>query len=517
MNPVACWMDRSAKAGRLSGMPTPIPQAGAGLRGRTPRFLSFAPDEVIMSKWIERLKRALGLDDRSLSRAPRRRGVRLRLETLEDRVTPAAPVITIDHSVLAYTEDTPTENVAIVIDSALTVTDADSTNLVGATVQITGNHAPLGGRPLLQLRRLAQWSDGDVQRGDRRVGLRRRSPQCPAMRRCCGRCVTRTPATRRTRWTGQSPSRSMTGTDTGMDGRAISVTASNDAPILYAAGPRLVSITAGGTLGNNASDFSSISGDGRYVAFSSTASNLVIGDNNTSRDVFVKDLVTGTITLVSTDAAGAQGNDASGGPLSISSDGRYVAFTSAATNLVPGNPFRSFGDIYVKDLVTGAITRASTAADGTLGNGNPSLPSISSDGRYVSFTSNATNLVADDTNFQDDIFVKDLATGTIIRASTDAAGTQANGGSPYSSSISSDGRYVAFTSNATNLVPGVDNNNSPDVFVKDLTTGTITRISSDAGGALGNKSSLAPSMSSDGRYVAFYSNSNKSGGRRYQR
>src|SRR5262245_6271977 len=159
-----------------------------------------------------------------------------------------------------------------------------------------------------------------------------------------------------------------------------------------------------------------ISANGQYVAFHSSESDLVTGDTNNTYDVFVRDIQTGTVTRVSTDANGNQSTSPSGDGLhgsfnpSISADGRYVAFQSDATNLVPGDntlPGTTFhpDNVYVKDVKTGAITRLSVDSNGNLGNGNSFYPHISADGRYVVFASDASNLVPDDTNGSTDLFV----------------------------------------------------------------------------------------------------------------
>jgi hypothetical protein len=268
---------------------------------------------------------------------------------------------------------------------------------------------------------------------------------------------------------------------------------------------------SGGQADKDSGTFS-ISADGGYVAFSSAADNLVAGDINGFSDVFVKNLLTGAIVLASTDASGGQAdaNSSTFSAPSISADGRYVAFESVADNLVTGDT-NGKTDIFVKDLQTGAIVNASTdsnggEADGPVRRGATTLstnPSISADGHYVAFQSAATNLVADDTNGQQDIFVKDLQTGAIVLASTDASGGQADFGG-IDPSISADGRYVAFQSFADNLVAG-DTNAANDIFVKDLDTGAIVRASTDANGGEADSDSYAPSISADGRYVAFYS------------
>jgi Tol biopolymer transport system component len=262
-----------------------------------------------------------------------------------------------------------------------------------------------------------------------------------------------------------------------------------------------ISVANDGTQGNGLSYEPSISADGRYVAFSSNASNLVSGDTNSENDIFVYDLQTGTTKRISVASDGTQGNQDSYNP-SISADGRYVAFRSSATNLVSGDT-NNTTDIFVNDLQTGTTKRISIASDGTQGNQDSYNPSISADGRYVAFGSSATNLVSGDTNGASDIFVNDLQTGTTKRISVATDGTQGNNSSS-APSISADGRYVAFYSNASNLVSG-DTNGAYDIFVYDLQTGTTKRISVASDGTQGNNNSLSPSISGNGRYVAFSS------------
>jgi Tol biopolymer transport system component len=265
----------------------------------------------------------------------------------------------------------------------------------------------------------------------------------------------------------------------------------------------LVSVSSSGVQGNGSSYSPSISADGRYVAFYSLASNLVTADTNLYEDVFVRDRQAGTTERVSVSSAGAQGNSSSYTP-SISADGRYVAFRSYATNLVSGN-VNGYSDIFVRDRQTGTTTRVSVANAGYEGNNDSSSPSISADGRYVAFASLASNLVsgAGDTNGVEDIFVRDRQTGTTERVSVSSAGTQGNGASS-SPSISADGRYVAFYSLASNLVSG-DTNGTFDIFVRDRQTGTTELVSVSSSGVQGNSASSSPSISADGRYVAFYS------------
>jgi Tol biopolymer transport system component len=265
--------------------------------------------------------------------------------------------------------------------------------------------------------------------------------------------------------------------------------------------PTMVRVSESETAeGNNESIYPSISADGRYVAFYSLANNLVDGDTNGAYDIFVRDLVSGTIELVSTGNAG-QGNNSSYAP-SISADGKYVAFESSATNLVDGDT--GYSDIFVRDLENGTTELVSTGSGGP-GNHHSGTPRISADGRHVAFRSHATNLVDGDTNGNvNDIFVRDLENGTTVLASTGSAG-QANSDS-REASISADGRYVAFRSQANNLVDG-DTNGAHDIFVRDLVSSTTVLVSTGSAGQ-GDGDSLSPSISAEGKHVAFISYAN---------
>ncbi|MEZ4593713.1 MAG: hypothetical protein R3D55_21600, partial [Chloroflexota bacterium] len=225
-----------------------------------------------------------------------------------------------------------------------------------------------------------------------------------------------------------------------------------------------VSVDSNGTPGNENSDYPGISADGRYVAFHSTANNYVPNDTTNSSDIFVHDRVTDETTIVSISSSGEYGNFQSMYP-SVSADGRYVAFESLATNLVPNQTTNPFLDVYVHDRNTGNTAIASVTSDGTSGNSDSNRPKISPDGRYVAFGSNASNLVSDDTNGEPDAFVYDRITEETIILSRTNDGAEANSGSG-TVCLSNEGRYAAFISDASNLVPD-DDNGRIDVFVYD--------------------------------------------------
>jgi Tol biopolymer transport system component len=264
-----------------------------------------------------------------------------------------------------------------------------------------------------------------------------------------------------------------------------------------------ISVDSAGNLGNSGSASNSISADGRFVAFTSDGSNIVPGDTNNNNDIFVRDTLTNTTTRVSVDSAGNQGNGNSNSA-SISADGRFVAFTSGASNIVPGDT-NNRNDIFVRDTITNTTTNVSVDSAGNQGNNGSFTPSISADGWFVAFISSASNIVPGDTNNRNDIFVRDRLTNTTTNVSVDSAGNQGNSASA-SPSISADGRFVAFASSAFNLVPG-DTNSTGDIFVRDTLTNTTTRVSVDSANNQGNSDSTSPSISANGRFVAFGSNS----------
>jgi len=248
-----------------------------------------------------------------------------------------------------------------------------------------------------------------------------------------------------------------------------------------------VSTTSAGGEANDKSYGSSISGDGRYVAFYSTATNL---GGSGPVDVYLKDATSGSIIGVAANVGVSQFY----GPnsLDISNDGHYLAYMA----FVGDN-----AQIYRYNIVTTATELASSKANGTAGDGSTMRPTISSDGRYVAFVSSDTDLVSGDTNDKNDIFVKDMQTGSVGRISIDSSGTQANDNSS-DPSISADGRYVAFWSDASNLIDG-DTNGTYDVFVHDNQTKNTTRVSTDASGSELVAGSAYPSISADGNFVAF--------------
>lgn len=261
----------------------------------------------------------------------------------------------------------------------------------------------------------------------------------------------------------------------------------------------IISVSSTGTQGNGPSVSPSLSTDGRFVAFQSLASNLVPGDTNGVSDIFVRDRVAQTTERV----CGVQGNGSSSAP-AISADGNFVAFSSAATNLVPGDTNNQL-DIFVCNRGTGAIQRVSVSSNGTQGDGDSILPAINADGTVVGFKSLADNLVSGDTNGVVDVFVRDRAAGTTERISVNTTGGNANDFS-FPPSLSNDGRYVAFGSFATNLVAN-DANHSSDVFVRDRRNAFTVLVDRNALGveANGGVPDIAPAISGNGKQVAFVS------------
>lgn len=275
-------------------------------------------------------------------------------------------------------------------------------------------------------------------------------------------------------------------------------------------GVERVSVDSSGAQAQGTSDQAAISANGRFVAFASDAPDLVPNDTNEGPDIFVHDRRTHTTTRVSINSSGHEAlffdsdfeSPASGRP-SISPDGRYVTFDSNAWNLIRQRIDNEFEDVFVHDRETGATTQVSLTSSSALANGLSYNPSISADGRFVAFSSFATNLSVNDTNEDQDIFVRDRKLGTTTRVSLSSDGVPAERGSA-SPAISGDGRWIAFVSGATTLVPN-DTNGSADIFVYERTTATVSRVSLSSSGGQANASSTAPAISADGRIVVFQS------------
>jgi Tol biopolymer transport system component len=197
--------------------------------------------------------------------------------------------------------------------------------------------------------------------------------------------------------------------------------------------------------------------------------------------------------------------EANGSSLNVrsSDDGRFVVFTTNATNLIP-NDTNVLGDIVLKDRQTGALTCMSCLPDGTVGTGASTQPSLSGDGRFVAFQSAASNLVTGDTNGAIDVFVREIASGVISRVNLDSNGMQTITGTSGQARLSQDGRFVSFASLATNLVSG-DTNSVSDIFIRDRQASTTTRVSLTAAGAQTDGASTAAAMSADGNYIVFTS------------
>jgi Tol biopolymer transport system component len=330
----------------------------------------------------------------------------------------------------------------------------------------------------------------------------------------------------------------------------------------------LVSVNAAGTDSGSGESYGSvISADGRFVAFSSEADNLVATDTNGMRDAFVRDLESGTTTLVSFNNAGTNSGNGDSRPSAISPDGRFVAFSSEADDLVatdtngasdvfvrdlqlgtttlvsvnlagtdsapvgtlgygsyspvitPDGRFVAFvsyafvhtdasgdGDVFIRDLDSGTTTLVSVNIHGT-GQGECILRAITDDGQFVAFECFGSNLVDKDTNVNWDVFVRDLDSGTttLVSVNKDGTGSGLGGDSEYSS-MSSDGRFVAFSSKAIDLVATDTNSTTSDVFVRDLQLGNTILVSvNDAGTDSGNGKSYNHEITADGQFVAFSS------------
>jgi Tol biopolymer transport system component len=322
-----------------------------------------------------------------------------------------------------------------------------------------------------------------------------------------------------------------------------------------------VSVRSDGGQANAASDASAVSADGRWIAYTSKATNLVDIDTNGTWDVFLFDRDTGLTQRVSVNSHGDQANYGSGHP-AISADGRWIAYDSGATNLVDddsgawdvylldrdtgltqrvsvhggGNPYptgssrdpavsadgrwiayssdasdlvdddtNNYGDVFLFDRETGLTQRVSVRSDGgQTDNEDSNSPAISADGRWIVYISDARNLVDDDTNYSPDVFLFDRDTGLTERVSVRSDGGQATNGYSWRPAISADGRWISYVSSATNLVDN-DTNNKEDVFLFDRDTGLTRRVSVNSNGAQANGESRSPAISADGRWITYNS------------
>ncbi|MCF6337262.1 MAG: hypothetical protein L3J84_04830 [Gammaproteobacteria bacterium] len=271
----------------------------------------------------------------------------------------------------------------------------------------------------------------------------------------------------------------------------------------------LVSINSDGSPGTVTKSASavSISGDGRYVAFISNSADVVSGDTNGVADVFVRDRVTGVTQRVSIASDGTQANGKSGGNYrgtDISADGRYIVFSSVANNLVP-NDTNDKLDLFIHDRTNGTTARVNLANDGSqISAGHYGWFDLSSDGRYITFVSGDSNLVTNDNNGQADVFVRDLAMDTTELVSFANDGSQSNSLNTFPG-ISANGRYVSFNSSASNLVTG-GNPQGLATFVRDRIANTTEMVDTPHDGTVANHISFGNSaVSGDGRYVVFAS------------
>ena len=269
------------------------------------------------------------------------------------------------------------------------------------------------------------------------------------------------------------------------------------------AGTERVSVGPGGVQGNGISSHATTVGNGRYVGYSSTASNLVSNDTNNVEDVFFLDRKTGLTSRASVSSSGVQGNAASLKP-ALTADGRYVLFQSYASNMVAGDT-NGMPDVFLRDRKTHTVSRVSVSSSGGQANGLSGYASFSPDGRYVLYYSFAGNLVPGDTNNASDIFLYEMATKRTERVSVANGGGQANGPSEFFAYMTADNRYVVFDSKAANVVAH-DTNGRADVFMLDRQNRNVERVSVTQDGAQANGESIYPTVSADGRYVVFHSN-----------
>jgi Tol biopolymer transport system component len=278
------------------------------------------------------------------------------------------------------------------------------------------------------------------------------------------------------------------------------------APLVGAATPKTkrISLTPSGQQAVGGWNFrASTSKNGRYVAYTTAASNMAPGDNGDWNDVYIHDQKKRTRTWVSfPKSAGDNDGDSFSGD--VSSDGRFVAFSSESAKIIDSDT-NGFSDVFIHDTAKRRSKRVSvTSKERQAVNGDSVAPVLDASGRFVAFTSKATNLVKGDTNDKADVFVRDRKSGKTKRVSVKSNGKQARGGDSFNAAISSNGRYVAFTSEAANLARK-DKNGRVDVYIHDRWTGKTSLVSVNRKGVAGDSVSDHASLSANGRYVAFAS------------
>jgi Tol biopolymer transport system component len=271
----------------------------------------------------------------------------------------------------------------------------------------------------------------------------------------------------------------------------------------------LVSANLSGTISSNTfSDTPAVSADGRFVTFVSDAVDLATNAEAGTYQVYIRDMVSGTTKLVSADVNGGVSGDTGGAIPTISADGRYVAFDSFDGDYVANDNNAAF-DVFVRDTATDTtdlVSQSTPTLQSLTANNLSSVGanSLSADGRFVAFTSLADNIVTNDANGNQDVFVGDLQTGTNMLVSVNSSGTGTANSFSGNPVVNADGRFVVFVSSATDLVPG-QTNRIDNIYVRDLQSGAIQLVSVSTNGTGGNAASSAPAISADGRYVAFLS------------
>jgi len=262
-----------------------------------------------------------------------------------------------------------------------------------------------------------------------------------------------------------------------------------------------VSIGSDGVAGDGNSISSAISADGRYVVFDSIASTLTTNDGNSTWDIFLRDRQQATTRRISLAVDGTDANDTSLEPV-ISADGSIIAFTSSASNLVASDVNGS-SDVFIYNVTNHTIQRVSTDSSGNEADGDSRMADISQNGRFVVFESTAANLVAGDNNQVSDVFLRDMVSNNVQRVSLGNLGEEAVGAS-YEPAVSDDGRFIIFASDADNLVAN-DNNGVKDIFVRDRLENTTRRLSVASDGVEANAGSDAPEISGNGTVAVYRS------------